>query len=105
MAVAITKENFEEVLASTQPLVIDFGAEWCGPCRTIAPIMEELAETYKDRAVVATCDIEENDDLASKYGVRNIPTILFLRGGEVVDKQVGAVSKAALAEKLEKLLQ
>lgn len=104
MALAITKENYQEVLASEQPVVIDFWAEWCGPCRMIAPIVDELAAEYEGRIVIGKCDVEENDELTMKYGVRNIPTIIFLKGGEVVDKQVGAASKDALVAKIEKLL-
>lgn len=104
MALAITKENYQEVLASELPVVIDFWAEWCGPCRMIAPIVDELAAAYEGRVVIGKCDVEENDELTMKYGVRNIPTIIFLKGGEVVDKQVGAASKDALVAKLEKLL-
>ncbi|MDE6623491.1 MAG: thioredoxin [Alistipes sp.] len=104
MALAINQNNFEEVLASGKPVVIDFWAEWCGPCRMIAPIVDELAAEYEGRVVIAKCDVEENDDITMKYGVRNIPTIVFLKNGELVDKQVGACTKAALAEKIEKLL-
>ncbi len=104
MALAITKENYQEVLASELPVVIDFWAEWCGPCRMIAPIVDELAAEYEGRVVIGKCDVEENDELTMKYGVRNIPTIIFLKGGEVVDKQVGAASKDALVAKIEKLL-
>ncbi len=104
MALAITKDNFEEISASQLPVVIDFWAEWCGPCRMISPIIDELAGEYEGRAVIGKCDVEENDEITMKYGVRNIPTIVFLKGGELVDKQVGAASKAALAEKIEKLL-
>lgn len=104
MALAINKTNFEEVLASGKPVVIDFWAEWCGPCRMIAPIVDELATEYGDKVVIGKCDVEENDDITVKYGVRNIPTILFLKNGELVDKQVGACSKDALKEKIEKLL-
>ncbi len=103
MALAINKENFQEVLASGQPVVIDFWAEWCGPCRMMSPIVDELAAEYDGKAIIGKCDIEENDDITMKYGVRNIPTIIFLKNGELVDKQVGACSKEALKEKLEKL--
>ena len=104
MALAINNANFEEVLASGKPVVIDFWAEWCGPCRMIAPIVDELAAEYADRVVIGKCDVEENDEITVKYGVRNIPTIIFLKNGELVDKQVGACSKDALKEKIEKLL-
>ncbi|MDO4758003.1 MAG: thioredoxin [Rikenellaceae bacterium] len=104
MAIAINKENIEALLASEQPLVIDFWAEWCGPCRTITPIIEELAEEYAGKVNIGKCDVEENDDIVMKYGVRNIPTIIFVKGGQVVDKQVGACQKGALVEKIEKML-
>lgn len=103
MALAINKDNFEQLLASGQPVVIDFWAEWCGPCRMMSPIVDELAAEYEGRAVIAKCDVEENDEITMKYGVRNIPTIVFLKGGQQVDKQVGACSKDALKQKIEKL--
>ncbi len=104
MALAITKENFQEVIGSEQPVVIDFWAEWCGPCRMIAPIIDELAAEYEGRVVVAKCDVEECEEAVAKFGVRNIPTVVFVKGGEVVDKNVGAASKDALKAKIEKLL-
>ena len=104
MALAITKDNFEEISASQLPVVIDFWAEWCGPCRMISPIIDELAGEYEGRAVIGKCDVDNNDDIVGKFMVRNIPTIVFIKGGQVVDQQVGACTKADLVKKLEKLL-
>ncbi len=104
MALAVTNENLEELIASGKPVVIDFWAEWCGPCRNIAPIIDELATEYEDRVIIGKCDVEDNDDIVGKYGVRNIPTVIFLKGGELVDKQVGAAAKDAFVAKIEKLL-
>jgi thioredoxin 1 len=105
MAVEINESSFEElVLKSDKPVMIDFWAEWCGPCRVIAPYVEQIATEYEGKAVVGKVDIEQCPDITSKYGIRNIPTILFFKGGEVVDKQVGMTSKAALAGKLNALL-
>ncbi|MBQ7791031.1 MAG: thioredoxin [Rikenellaceae bacterium] len=104
MALAITNENLQDVIGSEQPVVIDFWAEWCGPCRMIAPIIDELATEYEGRVVVAKCDVEECEEAVAKFGVRNIPTVVFIKGGEVVDKNVGAASKDALKAKIEKLL-
>lgn len=104
MAMEINKNNIEALLASGQPVVIDFWAEWCGPCRMIAPVVEELAAEYEGKVIIGKCDVEENDEITMKYGVRNIPTIIFLKEGQVVDKQVGACQKGALVEKIEKLL-
>ncbi len=100
MALEIKKENFEEIISSDKLVVIDFWAEWCGPCRTIAPIVGELAEEFEGQALIGKCNVEDNDDITMKYGVRNIPTIIFVKGGEVVDKQIGACSKEDLAAKI-----
>ncbi|MFO8067413.1 MAG: thioredoxin [Bacteroidales bacterium] len=105
MALEFTDANFEEiVLKSDKPVLIDFWAEWCGPCRMVAPIVNELAEEYEGKALIGKVDVDSNPEIASKYGIRNIPTILFVKNGEVVDKQVGAVPKNVLAGKLDALL-
>ena len=104
METVITSENFETLKNGSQPLVVDFWATWCGPCRMIAPIVEELAKEYDGKIAVGKCDVEENDELAAEYGIRNIPTILFFKEGKLVDKIVGAVSKPNLQEKFESLL-
>nr|DAP98289.1 MAG TPA: thioredoxin [Bacteriophage sp.] len=100
MVVEITEQNFESFLASGHPLVVEFGAEWCRPCQSLKPILNELSEAYKDKAVVATCDVEENNDIAVKYTIRNVPTILFFKDGEIVHRQVGAIAKTVLEENL-----
>ena len=104
MALQSTNENYAEVLASGQPVVIDFWAEWCGPCRMVAPIVEELAAEYEGKVLIGKCDVDDNDDIVAEYKVRNIPTIVFIKGGEVVDKHVGAISKDALKAKVDALL-
>lgn len=105
MALAVTDANFDEfVLNSSKPAMVDFWAEWCGPCRMIAPYVEQMAEEYKDKAVVAKIDVDSNPGIAARYGIRNIPTVLFFKNGQMVDKQVGAVPKSALVAKLEALL-
>lgn len=104
MEVKITTENFEELKNGNLPLVVDFWVTWCGPCKMIAPVIGELAEEYDGRIVVGKCDVEENDDIAMEFGIRNIPTILFFKNGQVVDKMVGAAPKAKFQEKFEALL-
>ena len=104
MALNIKDDNFEAIVAEGKPVVLDFWATWCGPCRQIAPIVSELAEEFDGKLVVGKCDVEENDDIAMEFGVRNIPTILFFKGGQLVDKFVGAASKATLTEKFQALL-
>ena len=104
MEVTITNENFESLKNGAQPLVVDFWATWCGPCRMVGPVISELAQEYDGRIVVGKCDVEENEDLAMEFGIRNIPTILFIKGGQVVDKMVGAQAKARIQEKFDALL-
>ena len=104
MALSITSETLQGLLDSGQPLVIDFWAEWCGPCRMVAPLIDELATEYAGRVTIGKCDVDENNDLAVRFAVRNIPTILFIKGGQIVDKQIGACPKSALVEKLNKIL-
>ncbi len=104
MEVTITTENFNSYLEGDLPLVVDLWATWCGPCRMLAPTIEALAEEYDGKVVVGKCDVEENDDIAIEFKVRNIPTILFFKGGILVDKMVGAQSKAAIEEKIKALL-
>ncbi|SHJ10825.1 thioredoxin [Tangfeifania diversioriginum] len=105
MAKEITDANFEElVLKSDKPVMLDFWAVWCGPCRMIAPIVEEMAEEYEGKAVIGKVDVDSNPEVAMKYGIRNIPTTLFVKNGEVADKQVGAAPKNVFTDKLDALL-
>lgn len=104
MEVTITNDNFESYKNGELPLVVDLWATWCGPCRALGPVISELAAEYDGKIVVGKCDIEENEDIPMEYGVRNIPTILFFKGGELVDKFVGAGAKATLKEKFDALL-
>ncbi len=105
MTIDVTDATFEEVvLNSDKPVIVDFWAEWCGPCRMVGPIVKELAEEYGDKAVVTKMDVDSNPGTSVKFGIRNIPTILFFKNGEIVDKQVGAVPKTILASKLDALL-
>ena len=104
MEVKITNEHSETDQNDEQPLVVDFWATWCGPCRQIAPVVSELAEAYDGKIVVGKCDVEEADEIAAQFGIRNIPTILFIKNGEVVDKLVGAAPKAKIEDKFKALL-
>lgn len=104
MALQFTDATFDEVLSSNNVVVADFWAEWCGPCRMVGPFIEQLAQEYEGKAAIGKIDIEENDDLATQYAIRNIPTVLFFKNGQVVDKMVGAAPKAAYEEKLKALL-
>ncbi len=105
MTIEITDANYgETVEKSDKPVIIDFWAEWCGPCRMVGPIMEELAEDYKGQIVVGKIDVDNNPEVTSKFGIRNIPTVIFVKNGEVIDKQVGAVPKSILEDKLKTIL-
>ena len=105
MALEFTDSNFDElVLKSDKPVIVDFWAEWCGPCRMVGPIVQEIGEDFSETAVVGKLDVDSNPDVTMKFGIRNIPTILFFKNGEVADKQVGAVPKSVLVQKLEALL-
>ncbi len=105
MALEITDGNFEEVvLGSDKPVMVDFWAAWCGPCRMLAPIVDELNEDFSGKAVIGKMDVDAHQTFAAKYGIRNIPTVLFFKDGELVDKQVGVAPKAVYAGKLEEQL-
>lgn len=104
MALQITDANFEELVNAGKPMVLDFWAEWCGPCRMVGPIIDELATEYEGRVTIGKMDVDNNNDVVAQFGIRNIPTVLFFKDGQVVDKQVGAAPKAAFVEKINKLL-
>lgn len=105
MALEITSENFDEkVLQSDKPVLLDFWAEWCGPCRMVGPIVEEISGEYEGKVVVGKVDVDSNQEIAARYGIRNIPTIVFIKNGELVDKSVGAVPKNVLTEKMDAIL-
>lgn len=104
MEVTITSENFESLKNGSLPMVVDLWAPWCGPCRMVGPVISELANDYDGRIVVGKCNVDEEEDLAVEFGVRNIPTILFFKNGQLVDKFVGAATKATLDEKFRALL-
>ena len=105
MTVELTDANFEEiVIKANKPVLVDFWAEWCGPCRMVGPIVHDIAEEYGDRVILGKVDVDNNPEISAKFGIRNIPTILFFKGGQIVDKQVGAVPKAQLATKLDAIM-
>ena len=100
----LTDNNYSQILATDKPVMIDFWASWCGPCRMLSPTVDEIANDFDGRAVVAKCNVDDCEQLAMQFGIRNIPTLIFLKDNEVVDRFVGVVSKAEIAARLESLL-
>ncbi len=105
MALEITEANFEElVLKSDKPVMVDFWAEWCGPCKMLTPIVDEIANDYEGKAIVGKVNVDENPGVSAQFGIRNIPTVIFVKNGEIADKSVGAVPKAQLTAKLDAII-
>ena len=105
MALEITDNNYKEILSEGKPLVIDFWAPWCGPCRMVSHIIDELAAEYEGKVVIGKCDVDENGDMAADFSIRSIPTVLFFKDGQLVDKQVGSAPKPTYVAKIEALLK
>ena len=104
MELEITSQNFEEIKKQGQPVLIDFWATWCGPCKRLGPIIGEIAAEYDGKAIIGKCDIEENDELTEQFGIMNVPTVLFLKDGKEVDRVVGLAMKNVYEDKLNALL-
>ena len=104
MEKVITDANFADILNTDMPVMVDFWATWCGPCRALAPVVDELAAEYEGKAVIGKCNVDECDEIPMKYGIRSIPTLLFFKNGELVDRLVGAAPKAGIAAKLDALM-
>ena len=104
MEKVITENNIDEILAAGQPVLVDFWAPWCGPCRVLSPTVDEIASDFDGRAVVAKCTVDDCEDIAAKFGIRNIPTLMYFKNGEMVDRSSGLVSKAEISAKLENLI-
>lgn len=104
MTITITEETFQNVISTDKPVMIDCSATWCGPCKALAPVVDKIGDEYEGRAVVCKMDVEECPGLSTQFRIRNVPTVLFLKNGEVVDKSVGLVQKETLTEKLDALM-
>lgn len=104
MTIEITTENYNELLAQGKPMVIDFSAEWCGPCRKMAPIVDTMADKYDGQVIVGSCDVDENEELAQQFSIYTIPAIIFIKDGQPVDKSIGAVPANSIEEKIKTLL-
>ena len=104
MELEITSQNFDEIKQQAKPVLVDFWATWCGPCKRLGPIIEELAAEYDGKAIIGKCDIEENDELTEQFGIMNVPTVVFLKGGKEVDRVVGLAMKNVYQDKLNALL-
>lgn len=104
MAKAVTESNFADIIAGAQPVLVDFWAVWCGPCRALSPTIDEISAEYEGRVEVVKCNVDECQDIAAQYGIRSIPTLLFFKGGQVASKLVGAVPKSEIVAKLNELL-
>lgn len=100
----MTNENFSDIISGGKPVLVDFWATWCGPCRALSPVVEEIASEYEGRAVVVKCNVDDADEVSAQCGIRNIPTLLFYKDGQLVDRLVGAVPKAEITAKLDSLL-
>lgn len=103
MAKVVNNSNIAEILAGDKPVMIDFWAVWCGPCKALSPTVDEVAEEYADRAVIAKCNVDDADDVAMQYRIRNIPTLLFFKDGELKERLVGLVSKTEITDILDRL--
>lgn len=104
MAIAVNETNFKEIISSEKLVMVDFWATWCGPCRMLSPVVDEISEEMADKVVVAKCNVDECDSIPMEYGIRNIPALIFFKGGAAVDRLVGAVPKATIVEKINSLL-